>query len=174
MGICGLARRAIEKGFLELAVELSLEQSLEKPTLEAEEYEALVALENAIEEGRVHTVGRRACVNAMEQLVWAEIARLIEGGDLDPRGETDLGEIAAHALSRLPARYATTDEGLALALAEAGQSLGEETRRAVAQAATACLPSHAYHPERRALRPPATGLNIRGLMERWQGSVGGL
>ena len=174
MGIRRLVTKALEKGFLDLSAEFALERALDQPVLEAEEYEAVVALERAIQEGRVHTVGRRTCVNAMEQLVWAEIVRRVEAGDLDPTGETDLGEIAAHALSRLPARYATTDEGLTLQLEEARASLGEEIRRAVTESAAECAPSHTYHPERRPLQPPPGGINIRGLMAKWQSSVGGM
>lgn len=174
MGICSLVSKALEKGFLDLSVELALEQRMDKSVLEAEEYEAVVALERAIQEGRVHTVGRRACVNAIEQLVWAEIGRRVEAGELDPKGETDLGEIAAHALSRLPARYATTDEGLSLRLEEARASMGEEIRRTITQSSAECAPSHTYYPERRPLQPTAGSFSIRGLVHKWQSNVGGL
>ncbi|MDF1553485.1 MAG: late competence development ComFB family protein [Deferrisomatales bacterium] len=174
MGIRALVKKALEKGFLDLSVELDLEQRLDKAALEAEEYDALVALEHAIQKGQVHTVGRRACVNAMEQLVWAEIVRRVEAGDLAPTGEADLGEIAAHALSRLPARYATTDEGLALQIEEIRQTLAEEIRRSVADSAAECAPSHLYYPERRPLQPTAGSFSVRGLLRKWQANVGGM
>ena len=66
MTIESIVRKATEKGFLSLSLELALDRALDRP-IEAEEYEAVVRLQRAIREGKVHTVARRSCINAMEE-----------------------------------------------------------------------------------------------------------
>ena len=174
MNIVKIARKARKKGFLDLSMELALERALEQPVLEAEEYEALVKLERAIRKGKVHTVGRRSCVNVMEQVVWREIMQRVDEGTLPPDGEVDLGDIAAHALSRLPARYATTDEGLTHALEAIRGEMMEQVSEAIIESIKECGGSAEYHKDRAPIKTAESGIDMRGSILRWQSKVGGM
>ena len=174
MNIRTIARKAIERGFLELSMELALESVLDQSALEDEEYEALVKLEEAIRAGRVHTVGRRSCVNAMEQVVRREIVSRVEAGELQEDREPDLCEVAAHALFMLPARYATSDEGLTLQLQEIRADLLAQVREAVDQSIAVCRQTLARHLEHKPLTPAIPGVDIVGLISHWQSQVGGM
>ncbi|MGB3612906.1 MAG: late competence development ComFB family protein [Elainellaceae cyanobacterium] len=155
MSIVQLINQALESGHLTamMATDISRRCDIDA-ALALEDYMALDRLTDALMKGDVVTIPRKQFVNVMEELVLAEAAARIT--KLEANGPTflDLGDVAAYALNRLPALYATTEEGMGYQRDRANEMLRGVIVDTVNEAITLSMAWPEF-PDRQALQPEA-------------------
>jgi Late competence development protein ComFB len=113
MNIKEIVDKALQDGYLTPAMEAEVGRICDSAVeLSVEEYMSLDRLMGALLSAEVVTVPRKQFINVMEELVLTEAisqVAMIETGKTESR--LDVGDIAAYALNRLPALYATSEEG---------------------------------------------------------------
>jgi len=153
MSVIQIVNRALESGYLTSAMEADISQRCDRPAdMGIDDYMALDRLMDALMKGQVTTLPRKQFVNVMEELVIAEAtARIVQ---LESSGLTflDLGDVAAYALNRLPALYATTEEGADYQRDRASEMLRLEITATVNEAIALSMAWPDF-PNRQALQP---------------------
>ncbi len=149
MSIEKIVEQAMQDGYLTPAMESEVGRICDTASeLSIEEYMALDRLMGALLTGEVVAVPRKQFINVMEELVLTEaIARVAEIESNSER-RLDLGDIAAHALNRLPPLYATTEEGAIYQRLRAKEELCEIIAKSVNVAIVTSLDRPDFFPER--------------------------
>ncbi len=114
----------------------------------AEEIRMLDRLREALETGEVRIPAASRYRNIMEELVWAEVERRCEDPAVLRAVRTNLHDIMAYALNRLPPLYATSLEGAAFQRRRAEAELGTLVASRVDEALATTARKPEWHPER--------------------------
>lgn len=107
-----IVERAQQTGTLSPAMEAEIDRiRSQTPHLSPEETAAFDRLSTAIEAKQISKVPYKKFVNVLEDVVLVEVSRQLTGDRTISVPRMDMGDITAHTLNRLPALYATTNEG---------------------------------------------------------------
>ncbi|GAB6064862.1 late competence development ComFB family protein [Deferrisoma palaeochoriense] len=128
------------------AMELLRLLQAREPT--GEEREALDRLREALESGEVRVPAAGRYRNIMEELVWAEVERRCEDPEVLRAVRTNLHDIMAYALNRLPPLYATSLEGASFQRRRAQEALADFVALRVEEAIATTAHRPDWHPER--------------------------
>ncbi len=163
MNIKEIVDQALLDGYLTPAMEAEVGRICDSAAeLSVEEYMALDRLMGALLAAEVVTVPRKQFINVMEELVLTEAIRQVatvemkqaemkqaEAGHSEPR--LDVGDIAAYALNRLPALYATSEEGAKYQRERAKAEMKDTIRQQVKEGIERNIDRPDFFPERQAI-----------------------
>jgi Late competence development protein ComFB len=158
MNIKEIVDQALQDGYLTPAMEAEVGRICDSAAeLSVEEYMALDRLMGALLAAEVVTVPRKQFINVMEELVLTEAIRQVatvemkqaEAGHSEPR--LDVGDIAAYALNRLPALYATSEEGAKYQRERAKAEMQDTIRQQVKEGIERNIDRPDFFPERQAI-----------------------
>ena len=108
-----LIEQILQSGVMSIDEQLRIYQLCDSDTsLSMEDYLALELLRKSLASGKIQPPQQKHVYNAMEQLVKDEILKQLVELNLNNNVVSDVGDILAYALNRLPSCYATSEEGL--------------------------------------------------------------
>lgn len=163
-----LINQAIQSGQLSPAIELEIHTLCDSAhELSLEDYMALDRLRQALQTNKIQMMPRKQFINVMETIVMEEALRqLAQSGPPQLEG-LDLGDIIAYALNRLPALYATTQEGAHYqkikAKKEFGEQVTETVQGAIAHSRQLCQNQEPLNSD---VAPPDLTVKITGLLNQ--------
>ena len=137
--------------------------------LECKVANRMTAGDHTIFVGEIVALQRKNFRNIMEELVLAEVAARLEADRSLLSRHLDVGDLAAYALNRLPALYATCEEGAEHQRARALEELSELIAQRVTEGLAQTVDRPHPHPEARRLEGPwGTEMipNLAELLER--------
>jgi Late competence development protein ComFB len=164
MNIKEIVDQALQDGYLTPAMEAEVGRICDSAAeLSVEEYMALDLLMGALLSADVVTVPRKQFINVMEELVLTEAIRQVAtvemnqaaAGRSEPR--LDVGDVAAYALNRLPALYATSEEGAKYQRERAKAEMKDTIRQRVEEGIERNIDRPDFFPERQAIVRPLPG-----------------
>ncbi|GAB4263689.1 MAG: late competence development ComFB family protein [Deferrisomatales bacterium] len=148
MSIHLIVEDILRAGWMKLAQESTLLGAIRRRAkFSSKELQALIRLQKALQAGNVLTGERKRCVNVMEELVRDAVAEEMARRGLDDQAVADLGDVAAYALNRLPALYATTLEGYEFHRDRARAELRDAIRQRVSEAIDRSLSQPCSRPD---------------------------
>jgi Late competence development protein ComFB len=168
MSIEKIVEQALQDGYLTPAMEAEVGRICDTASeLSIEEYMALDRLMGALLTGEVVAVPRKQFINVMEELVLTEAIARVAEIEASSERTLDLGDIAAHALNRLPPLYATTEEGASYQRDKAKEELHDLIAHCVNEAIATSLDRPDFFPER-------TGIANKGTKQELLNQVSSL
>ncbi len=112
MSIQEIVAKALQDGYLTPAMEAEVARICESAAdLAQEEYDALDSLMGALLVGKVVAMPHKKFINVMEEMVVTEVVSQMAKYKKTEEEQTDVADITAYALNRLPPLYATSEEG---------------------------------------------------------------
>ncbi len=121
---------ALDDGYISPALELGiLRTCLATPEISSQTYQALERLTISLITGEVEVIGSKHFVNIIERLVIHETKQQLTQQKI--HSGVDIGDIVCYTLNRLPALYATSEQGVSYQKVKAQYELTQKIKTEV-------------------------------------------
>jgi hypothetical protein len=149
MSIKKIVEQALKDGYLTPSMETEVSTICDSASeLSVDEYMALDRLMGALLTGEVVAMPRKRFINVMEELAISEAISRVAEIEKTYNCVLDVGDVSAYALNRLPALYATTEEGANYQRQRAKEELQDLIRQRVQEAIKRYIDRPEFFPER--------------------------